>query len=171
RPLKAPWVILAERLLAALEAGQSVGGDIRGQQSAAILIVADKSTGRPWADRRMELRVEDHPEPVKELRRLVQVHRAYELMNLGDEHLGSGKVEEALAAYQEAARLAPDIDELPFWEAVTLADIGRLEDALPVFRAVFASNPGWAVLLQRLSAAGMLRADAEMMQRILEQSC
>jgi uncharacterized Ntn-hydrolase superfamily protein len=161
---------LAERLLAALEAGQAAGGDIRGQQSAAILIVADQSTGRAWSDRRMELRVEDHLEPVKELRRLVNVHRAYELMNLGDERLGSGRVEEALAAYKGAARLAPDIDELPFWEAVTLAEINRLEEALPVFSKVFASNPDWAVLVQRLPAAGLLRDDPEMMRRILEQA-
>jgi uncharacterized Ntn-hydrolase superfamily protein len=161
---------LSERLLAALEAGQAAGGDIRGQQSAAILIVADQSTGRPWSDRRMELRVEDHPEPVKELARLVNVHRAYELMNLGDERLGSGRVEEALAAYKGAARLAPEIDELPFWEAVTLAEINRLEEALPVFQKVFASNPNWAVLVQRLPAAGLLRDDPEMMRRILEQA-
>jgi uncharacterized Ntn-hydrolase superfamily protein len=160
---------LAERLLAALEAGQSAGGDIRGQQSAAILIVADKSTGRPWVDRRMELRVEDHQEPIRELRRLVKVHQAYELMNLGDERLGSGRVEAALTAYKEAAQLAPDLDELPFWEAVTLADIGHLDDALPIFRQVFAVNPNWAFLVQRLPASGLLRDDAEMMAQILQQ--
>jgi uncharacterized Ntn-hydrolase superfamily protein len=160
---------LAERLLAALEAGQSAGGDIRGQQSAAILIVADKSTGRPWLDRRMELRVEDHQEPIRELRRLVKVHQAYELMNLGDERLGSGRVEAALTAYKEAAQLAPDLDELPFWEAVTLADIGHLDDALPIFRQVFAVNPNWAFLVQRLPASGLLRDDAEMMAQILQQ--
>jgi uncharacterized Ntn-hydrolase superfamily protein len=161
---------LAERLLSALEAGQSVGGDIRGKQSAAILIVADRSTGRPWVDRRMELRVEDHPEPIQELRRLVQVHKAYECMNLGDEHLAGGRVEDALQAYQTAARMAPDMDELPFWEAVTLADIGRLEDALPVFKRVFALNPDWAVLVQRLPTSGLLKDDPEMMRRILEQN-
>jgi len=160
---------LAERMLAALEAGQSAGGDIRGQQSAAILIVADKSTGRSWMDRRMELRVEDHPEPVRELRRLVQLQRAYDLMNLGDERLGSGRVDEAFAAYREAARLAPEMDELPFWEAVTLADTGRLDEALPVFRRVFGANPNWAVLVRRLPAAGLLRDDPEMMQKILAQ--
>lgn len=161
---------LAERLLAALEAGQAAGGDIRGQQSAAILVVSATSTGRPWVDRQMELRVEDHPEPIKELRRLVLLHRAYQLMNQGDEHLGRGKVDEAFAAYQEAARLAPEVDELPFWEAVSLVNIGRLEEALPIFRRVFSGNRGWAVLVQRLTSAGMLSADAEAMRRILDQS-
>jgi uncharacterized Ntn-hydrolase superfamily protein len=160
---------LAERLLVALEAGQSAGGDIRGQQSAAILLVADKSTGRPWVDRRMELRVEDHPEPIRELRRLVQVHRAYALMNLGDEHLSSGRVDEALHAYQMAAQMASDMQELPFWEAVTMANIGRLEEALPIFRQVFTANSNWAQLVQRLPAAGLLRDEAEMMAQILQQ--
>lgn len=161
---------LAARLLAALEAGQAAGGDIRGQQSAAILIVSGTSTGRPWADKVMELRVEDHPEPIKELRRLVQVHRAYEHMNRGDEALGEGRVEEALEEYRSAAELAPDIVELPFWHAVTLADMGRLEEALPIFRQVFAKEPMWAELVKRLPASGLLRDDPEMMRRILESS-
>lgn len=159
---------LAERLLAALEAGQAAGGDIRGQQSAAILIVKGTSTGRPWADTVMDLRVEDHPEPIRELRRLVQIHRAYQHMNRGDERLGEGKVEEALEEYRAAAALAPHIEELPFWQAVTLADLGRLEEALPIFGRVFAVNPAWADLVRRLPASGLLRDDPEMLRRILE---
>ncbi|HIP88248.1 MAG TPA: DUF1028 domain-containing protein [Anaerolineales bacterium] len=159
---------LAERLLVALEAGQAAGGDIRGQQSAAILIVRGTSTGRPWADTVMDLRVEDHPEPIRELRRLVQIHRAYQHMNRGDERLGEGKVEEALEEYRTAAALAPHIEELPFWQAVTLADLGRLEEALPLFGRVFAVNPAWADLVRRLPASGLLRDDPEMMRRILE---
>ena len=157
---------LAERLLAALEAGQAAGGDIRGRQSACILIVEATSTGRPWADTVMDLRVEDHPEPIRELRRLVQLHRAYAFMNEGDERLGAGQVEEALEAYRTAAALAPHIEELPFWHAVTLADLGRLEEAIPIFRRVFEANPAWATLLERLPAAGLLREDPEMMRRI-----
>lgn len=159
---------LAERLLVALEAGQAAGGDIRGQQSAAILIVRGTSTGRPWADTVMDLRVEDHPEPIRELWRLVQIHRAYQHMNRGDERLGEGKVEEALEEYRTAAALAPHIEELPFWQAVTLADLGRLEEALPLFGRVFAVNPAWADLVRRLPASGLLRDDPEMMRRILE---
>jgi len=158
---------LAECMLAALEAGQAVGGDIRGRQSAAILIVKPVSTGRPWADRVMELRVEDHTEPIRELRRLVHLHRAYQHMNQGDELLGTGKIEEALREYRAAAEMVPDIVELPFWHAVTLADLGRVDEALPIFEDVFARNADWAELLTRLPAAGFLRDDAEMMQRIL----
>jgi uncharacterized Ntn-hydrolase superfamily protein len=158
---------LAERLLAALEAGQAAGGDIRGQQSAAILIVKPASTGQPWADTVMELRVEDHPEPIRELRRLVDLHRAYQHMNQGDELMGDGQTEEALREYRAAAEMAPEIEEMPFWHAVTLADMGRVDEALPIFRDVFAKNADWAKLVSRLPKAGLLRDDPEMMRRIL----
>ncbi len=158
---------LAERLLLALEAGQAAGGDIRGQQSAAILIVKPVSTQRPWEDRVMDLRIEDHPHPIRELRRLVHLHRTYQRMNRGDDLLGAGQTEEALREYRAAAAMTPEIDELPFWHAVTLADIGRLEDALPIFEQVFARNADWAVLLTRLPTVGLLRDDAEMLRRIL----
>jgi uncharacterized Ntn-hydrolase superfamily protein len=158
---------LAERMLAALEAGQAAGGDVRGQQSASILLVKPASTGRPWADTVMNLRVEDHPQPIRELRRLVGLHRAYQHMNRGDDLLGAGEVEEALHEYRAAAEMAPEIEELPFWHAVTLADLGRVDEALPIFRDVFARNADWATLLPRLPKAGLLRDDAEMMGRIL----
>ena len=158
---------LAERMLAGLEAGQAAGGDIRGKQSAAILVVKGASTGRPWADTVMDLRVEDHPEPIRELRRLVGLHRAYQHMNRGDELLGAGEVEAALHEYRTAAEMAPEIEELPFWHAVTLADLDRVDEALPIFRDVFARNADWATLLPRLPKAGLLRDDTEMMRRIL----
>jgi len=160
---------LAERMLAALEAGQRAGGDIRGQQSASILVVRSTSTGRPWADTAIDLRVEDHPQPIQELRRLVGLHRAYRHMNRGDELLAAGKTEEALHDYRAAAGIAPEIEELPFWHAVTLADLGRLDEALPIFRDVFAKNADWATLLPRLPRAGLLRDDPDMMDRILAQ--
>lgn len=158
---------LAERMLAALEAGQAAGGDVRGRQSASILIVKSASTGRPWADTVMELRVEDHSEPIRELRRLVLLHRAYQRMNRGDELLGAGQVEEALHEYRAAAAIAPHIEELPFWHAVTLADLGRVDEAVPIFREVFARDTHWARLLPRLPRAGLLRDDPHMMERIL----
>jgi uncharacterized Ntn-hydrolase superfamily protein len=158
---------LAERMLAALEAGQAAGGDIRGRQSAAILIVERDQTGRPWVDTAMELRVEDHAGPIRELRRLVTLHRAYEHMNRGDNLLGADRVSEALAEYRTATQMAPEIEELPFWHAVTLADLGQVNEALPIFRQVFAANANWATLVQRLPAAGLLRDDPDMMERIL----
>jgi len=161
---------LAERMLAALEGGQTAGGDIRGQQSASILIVRPTSTGRPWADTVMDLRVEDSSEPVRELRRLVGLHRAYQHMNQGDELLEAGEVERALHEYRAAAEMAPEIEELPFWHAVTLSDLGRVDEALPIFRDVFSRNVDWATLLSRLPRAGLLRDDPEMIHRILEMA-
>lgn len=158
---------LAEKLLTALEAGQAAGGDIRGMQSAAILIVSTASTGRPWVDRRIDLRVEDHPAPIAELRRLVRLHDAYELMNTGDEKLGEGNVEAALNAYQCASMLAPEILELPFWQAVTLTELGRIGEASTMFKQIFAQQPAWRTLLLRLPAAGLLNTDPGTLAKII----
>lgn len=158
---------LAERMLAALDAAQACGGDIRGQQSASILIVKGKPTGSIGEDIVMDLRVEDHPRPLEELRRLVNVHKAYELMNQGDAYLGEGNLPAAMQAYKSAAAMAPEIEELPFWHAVTLADMGMVEEALPIFREVFSRNPDWALLVQRLPKAGLLKDDPALMARIL----
>jgi uncharacterized Ntn-hydrolase superfamily protein len=160
----------AEKLLAALEAGEAAGGDLRGKQSAAILIVAAERVVNPWEGVVFDLRVEDHPEPLAELRRLVVLQRAYEHMNRGDDFLGQGCVQEALQEYRTAAGMAPQIPELPFWQAVTLADLGRTDEALPIFRDVFRRDPNLSILVQRLPSAGLLREDRQMMERILSAS-
>ncbi len=159
---------LAERMLAALDAGQAAGGDIRGKQSAALLVVRGKNTGRPWAgaDRVFDLRVDDHAEPIRELRRLVRLQRAYTHANQGDELMAAQKVAEALKEYAAAGRLAPEIVELPFWQAVTLASVGRWAEAEPIFKTVFAKEPVWAELVARLPAAGLLPNDAALVARI-----
>ncbi len=160
---------LAERLLAALDAAEAQGGDIRGRQSAAILIVRGESTGKPWLDRLVDLRVEDHPAPLVELRRLLGVHRAYEQMNAGDEALASEDLPQALARYSRAAELAPEITEIPFWQAVTLFTAGREAEALPIFRRVFAREDRWMEVLRRLPAAGLL-PDQAAVERILSST-
>jgi len=160
---------LAERMLAALDAAQSVGGDIRGMQAAAIVIVKGQSTGRPWADTVFNLRVEDNPEPLKELRRLVRLQRAYNHASAGDDFTAAGKMDEALKEYAEAARLAPEVMELPYWEAVALATNGHLDQALPIFKEVFAKEPRWAELTPRLPGVDLLPKDPEMMKKIMEQ--
>jgi uncharacterized Ntn-hydrolase superfamily protein len=161
---------LSERMLAAMDAAQTCSGDIRGQQSAAILIVRGKPTGSIADDQIMDLRVEDNPRPLVELRRLLNIQRAYTLMNQGDAYLGAGDVPAALKAYSTAAGMAPDMVELPFWHAVTLADLGRVDESLPIFKSVFAVNPDWALLLQRLPPAGLMREDAAVMEKILSVS-
>lgn len=158
---------LADRMLAALEAAQNEDGDIRGMQSAAIVIVEGKKSATPWRQNTLELRVEDHPQPLKELRRLINIDRAYESMNQGDALLAAGKTVEAFQAYDKAASLAPEIDELRFWQAATLADTGKVEDALPIFKHLFEINPNWALLLQRLPKSGLFSKDPDLMQRIL----
>jgi uncharacterized Ntn-hydrolase superfamily protein len=159
---------LVDRLLAALDAAQAAGGDIRGRQSAAILVVRGASTSRPWAgaDRVFDLRVEDHSQPLVELRRLVRLQRAYAHANRGDELMTEKKVEQALKEYAAAERIAPEILELPFWHAVTLVGVGREAEAMPIFKAVFAKEPIWADLLPRLPAAGLLPDDAALIKRI-----
>jgi uncharacterized Ntn-hydrolase superfamily protein len=147
---------LAERLMAALEAAQAAGGDIRGKQSAAMLIVKSESTGRSWADRVLELRIEDHPTPIAELRRLLQIHRAYEHMNAGDLAVEHDDLELAMAEYGRAAELLPGNVEVQYWAAVTLATSGELEQALPIFRTVFAADPNWVELTRRLVKPGII---------------
>jgi uncharacterized Ntn-hydrolase superfamily protein len=158
---------LAERMLRALEAAEAAGGDIRGKQSAAILIVNGVSTGRPWADKVMDLRVDDHPDPLGELRRLVRLHRAYDHMNRGDLALEHADVEGALRAYGAAEALVPDNAEMKFWHAVALVNAGRAGESLPLFRSVFAADASWATLVPRLPAAGVLTADQATISRIL----
>ncbi len=163
---------LAERLLAALDAAQSAGGDIRGMQSAAILIVAPEGQGKPWAERIFDLRVEDSPAPLAELRRLVQLQRAYLHMNEGDIAVEKGDFARASAEYAAAAQSAPGIVEMPFWHAVTLASRGKVDESLPIFHAVFHSQERdrWLALIPRLVKAGLLPADQALVDRIMRQA-
>ncbi len=158
---------LAERMLDALDAAQEAGGDIRGKQSAAILIVKGMSTGRSWADKVMELRVEDHEMPLKELRRLVQVHRAYDHMNRGDLAVEHNDVDGALREYSAAEKMFPNNLEMKFWHAVALVNVGRVEQSLPLFKDIFAQDDNWATLIPRLPASGTLNADEKTIREIL----
>jgi uncharacterized Ntn-hydrolase superfamily protein len=161
---------LAERMLAALEAAQGEGGDIRGKQSAALIVVSGKPTGRSWSDRVFDLRVDDHSEPLKELRRLVTLQRAYNHMNAGDLAVEHKDNEGALREYGAAEKLFPDNLEMAFWHAVALVNMGRVEESLPLFRRVFAADKNWATLLPRLPKSGLLADDAKLIERILRES-
>ena len=158
---------LAERLMAALEAAQAEGGDIRGRQSAALLVVSGTSTGRPWVDRLFDLRIEDHPEPLIELRRLLQLARAYREMNAGDEAMTVSEVDRAVAHYDGAATMVPESAEMVYWAGVTLASVGRVDDALSRLERAYAADPRWAVLTARLPAAGLLPDDPALLARLL----
>lgn len=158
---------LAERMLAALEAAQNEGGDIRGKQSAAMLIVKPESSGRPWADTVIDLRIEDHLEPVKELRRLVTLNKAYNRMNRGDEYVAAGDIKAALDAYSGALALAPGITELKFWAAVTMFTEGNEKEALAYFKDVFKVDARWVTVVRRLPAAGLLPDDDALIEKIV----
>ena len=158
---------LGERLMAALEAGEREGGDIRGKQSAALLVVSGDRSQPPWGGRVFDLRVEDHPEPLVELRRLLKMNRAYNLMNEGDEHMTEGNIEMAVEAYGAAEALIPDSHEMVFWHAVTLAGAGKVEESLPMFSKAFTMWPKWRELVPRLPNSGLLPDDPELIARIL----
>jgi len=159
---------LAERLVETLRAAQARGGDLRGQQSAALLLVRLQPTGAIWKDRLIDLRVEDHPDPLKELGRLLRVFRAYQHMNRGDEALEAEDGQGAQREYGEALRLYPDSQEIRFWGAVSLANAGKLEQALPVFAELFGSHPNWATMLERIHRLGLLKTDKKTYQSIVD---
>jgi uncharacterized Ntn-hydrolase superfamily protein len=158
---------LAERMMLALEAAEGEGGDIRGKQSAAMLVVSNDRTQPAWGGRVIDLRVEDLAEPLVELRRLLTMARAYNLMNEGDEHMTVNAIAEAVEAYAAAEALVPDSHEMIFWHAATLAGAGRVDDSLPIFARAFALWPRWRELIPRLPASGLLPDDPDLIEKIL----
>jgi uncharacterized Ntn-hydrolase superfamily protein len=160
---------LADRMMAALEAAQAEGGDIRGKQSAAMLVVTGEPTGMPWIDRIVDLRVDDSPEPLKELRRLININRAYEYMNRGDEYFAEGEIEKAKEAYSISAELAPGNAEILFWQAATMVSAGEEDMAMPIFKKVFEMDEHWRVLVPRLVDSGLLPHEPELIERIVAQ--
>jgi len=161
---------LTHRLLAALEAAEREGGDIRGRQSAAIVVVSGTNTGRPWVDRIVDLRVEDHPDPIGEIKRLVVLKRAYDRMNRGDEFMAIKDVEGALREYSAAEQAVPDNVEMVFWHAATLANAGRVEEAIPLFRRAFAYDANWIEMLKRLPKAGLFTGDEKLIDRLVSEA-
>jgi uncharacterized Ntn-hydrolase superfamily protein len=138
---------LRDRLLAALDAAEEAGGDIRGRQSAAILIVPGH--GDSW-ETEVSLRVEDHPEPLVELRRLCTLHDAYVLAGSGDAMVNEHRYEEAAGLYKQAAQLAPESTELLFWSGLGMAQLGDVDAGVRRLQRVIAQSPGWGQLLAQL---------------------
>ncbi len=159
---------LAERMIAALEAAENEGGDIRGKQSAALLVVNAEGTGKVWVDRAIDLRVDDHENPVAELKRILKVHRAYDHMNSGDLAIEKGDMELAVKEYKTAEKMFPDNLEMKYWHAVTLCENGMLEEALPMFAEIFSKNSDWKLLTPRLRNVGLLNVTDDEFKRIME---
>jgi uncharacterized Ntn-hydrolase superfamily protein len=158
---------LAERLLVALEAAEGEGGDLRGRQSAAMLVVAGRAGGRPTEDKLVDLRVDDDGNPLGELRRLLELQRAYARADAGDQLASAGDVPGALREYEAAHAAQPDNPELAFWHGVALAAEGSEQEATPILRTVFAARPGFAALLERLPAAGLFPDDGQLIARLI----
>jgi uncharacterized Ntn-hydrolase superfamily protein len=158
---------LGERMLLALEAAQKAGGDIRGQQSAAILIVPGKSEGKPWDERTVDLRVDDNAAPIKELRRLYNVHLAYQHMNNGDLAVEKNDMTTAMNEYNAAMKMFPQNLEMQYWTAITLANNKQVDKALPIFKKVFAKENNWKELTRRLPKVNLLTVSESDLKRIL----
>ncbi len=160
---------LADRMMAALEAAEKEGGDIRGKQSAAMVIVSGEPTGIDWKDTKLSLRIEDHPNPLDELKRLIRVHRAYQHANMGDHYMETNEIDKALKEYDMASKYYPENPELPYWKAVSLTTSGRVDDALPIFNEVFTINPNLKTLTPRLVKSGLLPDNQAILNRIMKQ--
>ena len=160
---------LAERVLAALNAAQSVGGDIRGKQSAALLVVPGKSKGEPWNERSVDLRVDDHEKPLQELGRLLKVQQAYEHMNNGDLAVEVNDMAGAMREYGTAMKMQPENLEMQYWTAVTLANNKQVGKALPMFKRIFTADKNWKELTRRLPAVGLLTVTTIELASILAQ--
>jgi len=159
---------LSERLMQALESAEQAGGDLRGRQSAAMLVVKVDGGSMPWQQRVVDLRVEDHPQPLVELRRLLKIHQAYTHANEGDALLEKGDMKRALEEYERSATLYSENAELKFWEAVTLIDHGELDRGRTILKRVFRTNKDMRVLLRRLPSVGLLKVDRETLQKLLK---
>ncbi|TQI69169.1 putative Ntn-hydrolase superfamily protein [Gramella sp. Hel_I_59] len=157
---------LAERVVAVMLAAQEAGGDIRGKQSAALIVVGPEKTEKSWEDKKVDLRVDDHENPIKELGRLLKVHRAYEHMNKGDLAVEANDMEKALEEYGAAEKMFPENLEMKYWKAVALANSGRMDEARPIFKKVFAADENWKEMTTRLPASGLLNISEEELETL-----
>ncbi len=147
---------LSQRILATLKAAEGEKGDIRGKQSASILIVKGQATGSKWEDTIMDLRVEDHENPLGELDRLMQIHKAYDFMNKGDLAMEEGNSKEAEFLYLEAQKLFPRNLEMQYWYAINLLNNKQFDKAKPILQSIFKKDPNWKTLTSRLVKSKLL---------------
>ncbi|HEU4862976.1 MAG TPA: DUF1028 domain-containing protein [Candidatus Limnocylindria bacterium] len=154
-----------ERLLLALEAAEAAGGDVRGRQSAAIVVVSGEPVAQAWQGRLLDVRVDDHPNPVPELRRLAEMSEAYRLM--GELEVGAADHRPVEERYADARRLAPDAMELVFWRGIELALGGDEEAAQAELQVAFSADPSWREALQHVAEAGLVGDDPALVGRLL----
>ena len=158
---------LAERVVAAMKAAQASGGDIRGKQSSALIVVGKDAPEQPWLDKKIDLRVEDHKTPVEELSRLLNSHRAYEYMEKGDVAMENEDPKAALEAYHTAEKLLPNNDEIKFWKAVALVNSDQVKVSIPIFERLFMNDKRWQRLLKRLPSSNLITIDKSALDYLL----
>lgn len=159
---------LSDRLMAALMAAEAEKGDIRGKQSAAILIVKGEATGNSWEDIVMDLRVADSKDPLGELNRLLKMHKAYEYMNKGDLAMEEGDSKKAEELYLSAQKLFPDNLEMQYWYAINLLNNKDFEKAYPILSLIFKIDPNWRELTTRLVTSKLLVIDQDKLKYVLK---
>ncbi len=162
-------IALAERMIRVLKAAQKEGGDIRGKQSAALIVVGPNKVKEPWKDKIVDLRVDDHEDPITELERLLNVHHAYSFMNKGDLAVEYNDMKTALKEYGAAQKLFPENLEMKYWTAIALANNKDFKKALPIFKEVFKKDKNWKTLTERLTKNGLLSVSDKELKNILEQ--
>ncbi len=158
---------LAERVMAALKAAQAAGGDIRGKQSAALLLVAGKSSAQPWNDRLIDLRVDDHISPIAELERLLKLFRAYGHMDKGDLATEKNDMKIAMEEYGTAMKLFPANLEMQYWTAITLANNKKIKEASALLQKIYKKDGNWRELTRRLPKVNLLNVSSTELKELL----
>ncbi len=159
---------LAERMVAVLQAAQNAGGDIRGKQSAALMIVAPEATKEPWNDRLIDLRVDDSENPIKEIERLLKVFRAYEHMNQGDLFVEKNEMKSVMEEYNAAMKMFPENLEMQYWTAITLANDKQIAQASKMLQNIYKEDENWRELTRRLPKVGLLNVSEEDLKELLK---
>ncbi len=158
--------LLAERVLMALQAAQAAGGDIRGKQSAAILVVAGKKSAQPWNDRLIDLRVDDHIAPLTEMSRLLRLFRAYEHMDKGDLATEKNDMKLAMEEYGAAMKMFPANLEMKYWTAITLANNKKIGEASALLQKIYKQDANWRELTRRLPKVNLLTVSEKEMKEL-----
>lgn len=158
---------LPERVLEALKSAQSAGGDIRGQQSVALIVVQiSPNEAEKNKEYEIDLRVEDSQEPLHELERLLKIHRGYELMNQADQALEIEDYTTALYLYNKAEDLMPNNIELQFWKSIAIISSGDEKKGVKSLKKVVKGNVNWQKLFLQLVKEGFLDVSEKVYQEI-----
>jgi uncharacterized Ntn-hydrolase superfamily protein len=156
-----------ERLVAALEAAEEAGGDLRGMQSAAILVVEPDLKPKAWEGKTVDLRVEDNADPLVELKRLLRYQRGYKWVDRGDDLLSSNKTREALEAYSKGMKLVPEVLELRYWVAISLISSGQdKKRGTKMLKEVYARDKNWIQVTRGMIRTGTPPLDPSLLGEV-----